>query len=102
MVKLSMDNLKQICSMGGVQVKIVADKKVRFYDKSYVVTGYEVRNKGDLVGTYCDIDGSAKVIYPRGSEYKHTSMYGQATTLESVMRSAARMALSNLDDSLRG
>ena len=90
------DKIETLLHMGNVKIKIVPEKKVKFYDETHIVKGYEVRSNGELIATYCNIDGSAKAIYPRGSEYKHTSMYGQTVDYAWVLRHCVSYALENL------
>lgn len=93
--------LETILAMGDVKIKVVADKKVKFYDQTPVVTAYEVRSNGELIGTFCNIDGTPRIIYPRGHESKHTSIYGRPLfDYAEVLRYALPYALTNLRNEL--
>lgn len=100
MVKLTTQNMEQVIALAGVRVQPVR-KHVEFYDKPYLVDGFEIRHDGQVISTYCTIDGTLRLIYPRGGEYTHTSVGGQTLSYEYVLRRAMNVALGEFEDALR-
>lgn len=100
MVKLTTKNMEQVIALADVQVR-PCKKQVTFYNKKYDITGFEIKQDGRMVATYCMIDGTLRVIYPRGGEYSHTSIGGRALSYEYVLRRALNVALGEFEDALR-
>lgn len=83
-------DLKAICMIAGI-----ASRKTE--------NGIEVLNKGKKMGTFVEIeDGrSTRLIYPKGSEYKHTSMFNVKLTDQLITDYMTRIAIGEIEEDLR-
>lgn len=98
--RMSKDEMEQVIGIANISVK-PCKKTVRFYGKAYPdTTGFELRNDGRLVATYCVLENETRSIYPSGEEYSHTTLYGVPLSYHGVLVAATRMALGKMQDSL--
>ena len=101
MKTLSIQDMEQLISLAGIQVR-PCKKTLNFYSKRYPeVTGFELRDDGELIGTYCHIENEFRVIYPRGGEHTHTTFFAQDLSYGMVLQHAANRAVNKLAEALR-
>jgi hypothetical protein len=96
---LTMDNMKMLISLAGLQVKPVM-KVVMFYEKPIGISGFDIYEDGVNIVTYAVIDGETRAIYHDNEEYTHTTYSDLPCTFDTIVKVAARRAAAKITDEL--
>lgn len=89
------DHIKQLINMAGVRL-VLRDGIRTVIDGPRDLQGAKLYCGKKLLGTYEAVTNGVRFVYPRGSEYKHTTRMGASLTMEYVQAEMLRIALAEI------